>query len=536
MSFKHGLAALAVIVGAWVVAQPLAAQPFIEGIDVSLFQDTIDWETARSSGIEFAYIRATRGEEYVDPLFLANMRGAAKAGVLAGAYHFCFVDTDVANPQDPVIEADHFLSVIKPYYDAGMTLPPVADVEGLDDLPLYGYDTIAEQRAFVSNWTQVFSNRINEVLGVRPYIYTSKSGANSLYTASVANQHELWLAWWRGTGTTQPPVVADTPLWAPWKFWQYTATGTVPGIVGDVDRDVFHGTRGQLEGKLIGDGPLGGLPGGRLTLTDFDGGAQEGYFGFAPTYSGSNSGIGSVTADRTTSQAHEGTGAQQIVVTPNAANWTLRFLSGIGAPPVSPSTPDANLELGTTGAIGFWLKTASAGVNVRVAVDDGTTGGTERGILRAVTADNQWHLYQWNLADAAQWDSWLGASNGAITNSTVTVDSILFTGNAAATIYMDTFAYFPIAGDFNADGFVDGDDLAMWESAAGPSAGLGDSDADGDSDGADFLAWQRKVTATASSTVAAAAAVPEPATLALTVIAMAIGWIGSRREWPKRTT
>ena len=442
-----------------------SAQTTIPGIDVSLFQDAIDWNAVRAAGVEYAIVRASRGETYNDPLFLANMREASKAGVLLGSYHFCNLDTNYGTLTtadaiaDATVEANHYLSVIKPYYDAGQMLPPVADVEGFPD-----FSSTTQQKNYTSAWTMQFSDTIYNSLGIRPLIYASKSTANTHYTSTVASQHDLWIAWWKSTGTANPPIQSDTPLWDPWVFWQWTDDWTVNGITGAVDGDLFNGNRAQLESRLVGNGPLGGLPGGRLMITDFDGGAQEGYFGLSPTYSGSNNGIASATADRVTTQHHEGTGSQQLTVTPSGATWLMRFLPGLGA---SPSTPTANLKLETTGSVGFWLKTTSTGMSVQLAIDD--SDGTERSISRSVLSDNQWHLYEWNFDDGAQWNAWLSGSNGTINAATATIDSILFSGNAASTFYLDTVAHnpngslAPIAGDFNHDWLVDGSDLAVWQ-------------------------------------------------------------------------
>jgi hypothetical protein len=90
----------------------------------------------------------------------------------------------------------------------------------------------------------------------------------------------------------------------------------------------------------------------------------------------------------------------------------------------------------------------------------------------------------------------------------------------------------PLAGDFDGDGDVDGDDLTRWETHFG-SSGSADADADGDSDGNDFLIWQRHVGQTASD--ATIAAVPEPASAALALIAalaaLASPALRSRGRW-----
>src|SRR5690606_19906630 len=119
------------------------------------------------AGVEYAFVRASRGETYNDPLFLANMRKATEAGVLVGSYHFCNLDTNYGTLTtadaiaDATAEANHYLSVIKPYCDAGQCLPPVADVEGFPD-----FATTAQARTYTSTWTTQFSNTIYNSIGV----------------------------------------------------------------------------------------------------------------------------------------------------------------------------------------------------------------------------------------------------------------------------------------------------------------------------------------------------------------------------------
>ncbi len=102
----------------------------------------------------------------------------------------------------------------------------------------------------------VFSDEIQKEMGCRPISYTSKSGAKTRYTAEFAAEHELWLAYWKKTGTDSPPTPDDAPGWKAWLFWQWSATGSVDGVPGsgkkhDCDKDVFGGTQKQLEALLI---------------------------------------------------------------------------------------------------------------------------------------------------------------------------------------------------------------------------------------------------------------------------------------------
>src|SRR5437867_1330928 len=60
----------------------------LRGIDVSHYQGAINWDDVASGGISFAYIKATEGTNFVDPLFAQNWAGAEAAGLRRGAYHF----------------------------------------------------------------------------------------------------------------------------------------------------------------------------------------------------------------------------------------------------------------------------------------------------------------------------------------------------------------------------------------------------------------------------------------------------------------
>jgi GH25 family lysozyme M1 (1,4-beta-N-acetylmuramidase) len=517
---------------------PVRAQTYLEGVDVSLYQDAIDWPALKAGGVEFAFVRATRGEAYNDPLFLANMHGAAAAGMPVGAYHFCRLETNYVAGGSPVAdataEANHFLSVIKPFYDAGQMLPPVADVEGFPSFP-----NTTTARNYTSAWTQVFSDTIYNALGVRPLIYGSLSkvaGSGTYYTSTVANQHDLWLAWWKGTGGDDPPTpgtpyptAADTPLWGAWTFWQWTDHWTRPGINGAVDGDLFNGTQVQLLSLLTGGGPMGGLPGGRIVLTNFDGAdfdsteavGIEGYFMNSPTYSGSTTGVvaATTTATRSTDLAQEGVASQRLFVDSTGGAWTVRHLSGIGA---APGSAAANLPLDSTGSIGFWLNTTSANVTVQLYVDD-QPSGMETSTVKSVIADGQWHLYEWQFDDAAQWNNASGG-NGTIDGAQVTIDAIVLKGNGDSTIYIDTFAHnpngslAPIAGDFNADWLVNDVDYELWKAGFGPT----------NFGGADFLAWQRSFNPSPAASPAAAA-VPEPAAAWLAVALLCCAKVMTRQ-------
>jgi hypothetical protein len=144
-------------------------------------------------------------------------------------------------------------------------------------------------------------------------------------------------------------------------------------------------------------------------------------------------------SDRVTTE-HQGDGVASqllnLVAASPTTNWQLRHNSGIG----SPGAPANNVAIESTGYVGFWLKTDDPGVRVQIALDDPSSA--DRGTLQDVIADNQWHLYQWNLEDDSEWDGWVNG-DGAITGATVTIDSIFFYGTGNAQIYLDTVSHNP---------------------------------------------------------------------------------------------
>src|SRR5215831_3258147 len=93
----------------------------VKGMDVSYYEASVDWAAAHADGIDFAFIRATDGVQYIDPKFPTYWAGAKAAGVIRGAYQF------FRPAEDPIAQADLLLAKTGPY-ELG-DLPPVIDVE-----------------------------------------------------------------------------------------------------------------------------------------------------------------------------------------------------------------------------------------------------------------------------------------------------------------------------------------------------------------------------------------------------------------------
>jgi GH25 family lysozyme M1 (1,4-beta-N-acetylmuramidase) len=258
---------------------PATADSFIHGVDVYYGDGVVNWTTAKNTGgIQFAFVKATDGVVDIDPKFTSNMQGATNAGVLVGPYHLCRVASRYIDSthsityssydglpfpvnSDPYLdataEAHDFIDAVRPYYQSGSYLPPVADIE-TSIIESLGFTGTTLRKTFVSNWLQLFSDSVKNALGVRPIIYTSESSANTYYSTTIASTHKLWEAWWKDS-TAVPPLQSNTPTWPLWTFWQYTASAQIPGVPGsnnspnfdEEDADVFNGTLAQLQSLLV---------------------------------------------------------------------------------------------------------------------------------------------------------------------------------------------------------------------------------------------------------------------------------------------
>lgn len=160
-------------------------------------------------------------------------------------------------------------------------------------------------------------------------------------------------------------------------------------------------------------------------LDDFEG--SKGHFNLQPTFSGTSAGLltSSNTVLDTTTPAFTGTSSLQVnifddtaVLAPDGSAWRVRLLSGSGTP-----SNNVNLANSATSFVGFYMRSTTPGLRLSLMLDDGTA--LERATIVPAISDGNWHLYEWNLADAASWDAFAGTgANGQIDAALVTIDSI----------------------------------------------------------------------------------------------------------------
>jgi lysozyme len=188
----------------------------IKGIDVSHWQNDIDWKKVAKDGIEFAVMKATEAVGYVDPKLEENYKEARKQGLLLGFYHF-------ARGGDAHKEADFFLDNI-PHLEKGEFL--VLD---------YEINIVKE-----AEWCKRFLDRVFDRTGIRPLLYTNEARVKSInWEPVVKGNYGLWVAKYgvNNGKQNQEPNIGQWPFAV---MWQYTSRGSVDGIHGNVDLNVAY--------------------------------------------------------------------------------------------------------------------------------------------------------------------------------------------------------------------------------------------------------------------------------------------------------
>jgi lysozyme len=195
-----------------------------DGIDVSYYQGTINWSQVKAAGKDFAIVRVSDGTGFMDPKFVTNWKGAKAAGLAVGAYQF-FRPT-----QDATAQADLMVNQLNAVGFGAGDIPPVIDVEVTDGV------SGATLLARVNTWIA----RVKSRTGRLPILYTSPGFWGGIGSPSTLPY--IWVAHW---GVSCPNLPAP---WGRLRFWQYSSTGKVSGISGNVDIDMYNGSLAELKG------------------------------------------------------------------------------------------------------------------------------------------------------------------------------------------------------------------------------------------------------------------------------------------------
>jgi GH25 family lysozyme M1 (1,4-beta-N-acetylmuramidase) len=221
---KVGALLLMVLVGAASFTFPAKADSTvtpIKGIDVSYVQTSVDWTAVKNSGIEFAMIRDGYGgdgdtsiwDSQRDAQFESHYSGAVNAGLKVGVYHYSYATNATMASQ----EADECLYLLNGRH---LDYPVAYDLEDSCQSGL-SVQTMSEI-------AQIFCSKIAKA-GYTPVIYCSKNFFQNHLNSQLISQYDIWIAQWASSTDFQGN-----------SMWQYTSSGSVPGISGRCDMDYSY--------------------------------------------------------------------------------------------------------------------------------------------------------------------------------------------------------------------------------------------------------------------------------------------------------
>ena len=198
-------------------------------IDISHFNQVTSFPEIQQSGIVGVIHKATEGTNWSDPTYASRKPQALAAGLWWGAYHFGVND-------DGAAQAQYFLSIVKP---------------GPQDLLALDFEENPSSQMTIAQAEQFVTEVYNQT-GRYPGFYSDSLAGSMLGTSQDSILSNCWF--WRAEyGVSSPSI---PPTWSTWTMWQYTESGSVPGIGGACDRDTFNGSVAGLS-KLWGQPSAG---------------------------------------------------------------------------------------------------------------------------------------------------------------------------------------------------------------------------------------------------------------------------------------
>lgn len=189
----------------------------MKGIDISTWQQNVNYMQLKSDGIEFAIIRCGYGryENQKDNMFETHYAGCKNAGIKVGAYLYSYA----SNIEGAKLEAENCLKFIK---EKDFDLPIFYDLEDSNTTGNASKDTITKMAKTFCDI--LIKNGYKAGIYANLYWFTSKMYINELL------DYNIWLAQWNDK------ITADFRV----DIWQYTSKGNVKGINGNVDMNISY--------------------------------------------------------------------------------------------------------------------------------------------------------------------------------------------------------------------------------------------------------------------------------------------------------
>lgn len=199
----------------------------IHGIDVSRYQEKIDWKemSKLKSGkdniaISFSFIKATEGQTMTDRYFTYNWKETKKHNIIRGAYHYYKPNTN------SLLQARNFIKAVK--LQKG-DLPPVLDIEELGKLGA------ANMQKGILNWLRI----VEKHYGIKPIIYTNAHFYKKYLSGKDFKDYPFWIAHY----TPNHKIGVNRE----WVFWQHSDRGKVKNIRSSVSFSVLNGNMRELK-------------------------------------------------------------------------------------------------------------------------------------------------------------------------------------------------------------------------------------------------------------------------------------------------
>ncbi len=205
----------------------------IKGVDVSKYQEKIDWSKVAADGVEFAIIRlgfrgmGTKGTCELDPYFKQNVEGARAAGIDVGVYFF----TQATTVEEAKEEARFVIDSLKGY---DITWPVVFDTEEITSYKAARANKLS--REVRTACAKAFLEEI-KAAGYIPMLYANTRWSILNLDLAELSAYDFWYAYY------------GDEIYYPYKFsmWQYTSSGSVDGIKGNADLNISFVDYGAKE-------------------------------------------------------------------------------------------------------------------------------------------------------------------------------------------------------------------------------------------------------------------------------------------------
>ena len=203
-----------------------------EGIDVSAHQGSVDWEAVAESGIKYAIIRAvtwsnSEGYYIIDPYFEQNVRNAKSNGLLVGAYLYSYAFSESEISEE--VFFFHNSAEMQRLRKDGIVLDLPVFIDYEDPLILQNTSSNS-QRTNIVRYGMTLLDHLGYSTGFYTYDYFARNYMDA--QALINEGYDFWVANFNGTNSFEGQA----------EIWQYTSTGSVPGVTGNVDRNRFYKT------------------------------------------------------------------------------------------------------------------------------------------------------------------------------------------------------------------------------------------------------------------------------------------------------